>query len=190
MVRMRDGVSLATDVYGADRSLPKPVLLARTPYDKAGLRKRAEDYVRAGYAVVIQDCRGRYASQGAYVPYNNDKQDGFDTLEWIQAQPWSNGKAAMFGGSHLGLVQWLAAAEGAPGLAAITPAYTASSQYRVAYRNGVLRMALISSAGTRASPPPPPRKLPPKSATSCTTCRSSICPWPSWRKRMAGPSHG
>ncbi|MEO7651994.1 MAG: CocE/NonD family hydrolase, partial [Bryobacteraceae bacterium] len=159
-VAMRDGIRLATDIYGADPTGRKPVLLARTPYDKTGMRSRAENYARYGYVVVIQDCRGRFASKGDYVPYNNDKQDSYDTLDWIAAQPWSNGRCGMFGGSHLGLVQWLAAAEGSPGLVAITPGVTASSQYRVAYRAGALRMALIASAGPRSSPLPPSQTLP------------------------------
>ena len=159
-VPMRDGVPLATDIYGADPHQPKPVLLTRTPYDKTGQAKIANEYARKGYVVVVQDCRGRYASGGSYTPYNEDRQDGFDTIEWINRQPWSNGRVGMFGGSHLGLVQWLAMAEKAPGLVTIAPAFTASSLYRVAYRDGVLRMALISSAGTRAHPPPDGRKLP------------------------------
>lgn len=159
-VPMRDGVLLATDVYGANGREPKPVLLSRTPYNKSGAAKIAAEYARHGYAVVIQDCRGRYASGGAYTPYNEDRQDGFDTIEWITRQPWSNGRVGMFGGSHLGLVQWLAMAEKPPGLVAIAPAFTASSLYRIAYRDGALRMALISSAGTRAHPPPDGRKLP------------------------------
>jgi uncharacterized protein len=159
-VPMRDGVPLATDVYGADPRQPKPVLLTRTPYDKSGQAQIATEYSRHGYVVVVQDCRGRYASGGFYTPYNEDRQDGFDTIEWINRQPWSNGRVGMFGGSHLGLVQWLAMAEKAPGLITIAPAFTASSLYRVAYRDGALRMALISSAGTRAHPPPEERKLP------------------------------
>lgn len=159
-VPMRDGVLLAADIYGADPGQPRPVLLTRTPYDKTGQAKVAAEYARHGYAVVVQDCRGRYASGGAYTPYNEDRQDGFDTMEWIHRQPWSNGRAGMFGGSHPGLVQWLAMAEKAPGLVTIAPAFTASSLYRVAYRAGALRMALISSAGTRAHPPPDDRKLP------------------------------
>ena len=159
-VPMRDGVPLATDLYGADPRQPKPVLLTRTPYDKSGQAKIANEYARNGYVVVVQDCRGRYASGGAYTPYNDDRQDGFDTIEWVNRQPWSNGRVGMFGGSHLGLVQWLAMAEKAPGLLTIAPAFTASSLYRIAYRDGVLRMALISSAGTRAHPPPDGRKLP------------------------------
>ena len=144
-VPMRDGVLLATDIYGAEAGQRKPVLLSRTPYDKAGSAKIAYGYVRHGYVVVIQDCRGRYASGGSYTPYNDDRQDGFDTIEWINREPWSNGRVGMFGGSHLGLVQWLAMAEKAPGLVAIAPAFTASSLYRVAYRDGALRLALISS---------------------------------------------
>jgi putative CocE/NonD family hydrolase len=158
-VLMRDGVRLSTEVYGGDPAQPKPVLLARTPYDKKGLRARAEAYAREGYVVVIQDCRGRFASQGDYMPYNNDKQDGYDTLEWIHGQKWSNGRCGMFGGSHLGVVQWLAAAEGPAGLVALTPAFTASSLYRVAYRAGALRMALIASAGPRSSPVPAGRTV-------------------------------
>lgn len=159
-VPMRDGVLLAADVYGADAARPKPVLLSRTPYNKTGLAGVAERYASHGYVVVIQDCRGRYASEGFYTPYNDDRQDGYDTTEWINRQPWSNGRIGMFGGSHTGLVQWLAMAEEAPGLAAIAPAFTASSLYRVAYRDGALRLALIGSGGTRAHPPPAPRKLP------------------------------
>ena len=135
-VPVRDGVLLATDIYGADPRQPKPVLLTRTPYDKSGAAKIAAEYARHGYAVVVQDCRGRYASGGAYTPYNEDRQDSFDTIAWINRQPWSNGRVGMFGGSHLNLVQRLAMAEKAPGLVTIAPAFTASSLYRVAYRDG------------------------------------------------------
>jgi uncharacterized protein len=159
-VPVRGGVLLAADVYGADATRPKPVLLSRTPYNKASSSKEALEYERHGYVVVIQDCRGRFASEGSYTPYNDDRQDGFDTIEWINRQPWSNGRVGMFGGSHLGLVQWLAMAEKAPGLTAIAPAFTSSSLYRVAYRDGALRLALIGSGGTRAHPPPDGRTLP------------------------------
>ncbi|MGH9629866.1 MAG: CocE/NonD family hydrolase, partial [Bryobacteraceae bacterium] len=159
-VPMRDGVLLATDIYNADEARPAPVLLCRTPYNKDGQQKLAEKYADRGYVVVVQDCRGRYASGGDYTPYNDDRQDGYDTIEWINRQPWSDGRAGMFGSSHLGLVQWLAMAEGAPGLVAIAPGFTASSLYRIAYRDGALRLALISAGGTRASPPPPSKTLP------------------------------
>jgi putative CocE/NonD family hydrolase len=157
---MRDGVRLATDIYNADPARPRPVLLLRTPYDKKSARAQAEAYAGHDYVVVIQDCRGRYGSEGAYTPYNNDRQDGYDAIEWLNRQRWSNGRVGMFGGSHTGLVQWLAMADAAPGLAVIAPAFTSSSQYRVAYRDAVLRLALISTGGLRANPAPAPAKLP------------------------------
>ena len=160
-VRVRDGIKLATDIYGADPGRPRPVLLVRTPYDKNNLQKQAEKYAAHDYVVVIQDCRGRYASGGMYRPYNNDKQDGYDTIEWLSRQPWSNGHVGMFGGSHTGLVQWLAMTGSPPGLSVIAPAFTASSEYRVAYRDRVLRLALISTGGVRASPSPKSPIVPP-----------------------------
>ena len=64
---------------------------------------------------VVQDTRGAHASEGKYVHYNNDDQDGFDTIQWIVQQPWSNGKVGMWGSSHPGAVQWVAAAGPGPG---------------------------------------------------------------------------
>ncbi|MCI0628261.1 MAG: CocE/NonD family hydrolase [Acidobacteria bacterium] len=91
LVEMRDGIKLATDVYTLAPGKGQPVLLMRTPYNKGSGQKTAELYARSGYTVVVQDCRGRYASGGSFVPYNTEGQDGFDTLEWITKQPWSNG---------------------------------------------------------------------------------------------------
>src|ERR1700733_13532815 len=101
-VTMRDGIHLATDVYGADPNTRKPALLMRTPYERHGPRASAERFAMAGYAVVLQDTRGASASEGKYVHYNNDDQDGFDTIEWIARQPWANGKVGMGGTSHPG----------------------------------------------------------------------------------------
>ena len=80
-VSMRDDVRLATDVYGADAGGKRPVLLSRTPYNKNGVEAIARRFAAAGYVVVVQDERGRYASEGTSLPYNNEGQDGFDTLE-------------------------------------------------------------------------------------------------------------
>src|SRR4051812_30564184 len=87
-VSMRDGIHLATDVYGAESGVRKPVLLLRTPYDKNRSEATALRQVAAGYVAVIQDARGAFASEGHYIHHNNDDQDGFDTLEWISRQPW------------------------------------------------------------------------------------------------------
>ena len=96
VVQMRDGVGLATDIYRVAADNKSPVLLLRTPYNKAGIQATAERYATEGYAVVVQDCRGRYASAGAFVPYNNEGQDGYDTLDWIKSQGWSDGRVGMW----------------------------------------------------------------------------------------------
>ena len=154
-VMMRDGICLATDAYGATPEERRPVLLMRTPYDKGRARASAERFVAAGYVAVVQDTRGAYASEGRYVHYNNDDQDGFDTLEWLVQQPWSNGKVGMWGSSHPGAVQWLPAAGRAPGLVAIAPTAAPSSLYHTLYQGGALRLGLTAGAGVAINPPPP-----------------------------------
>src|SRR5207245_1468740 len=131
-----------------------PVLLMRTPYNKDAVRATAQRYAAAGYAVVVQDERGRYASGGTSLPYNNEGQDGFDTLEWITRQPWSDGRVGMWGASHVGAVQWQAAAEHAYGLAVLCPTATWSSFYRNIYAGGAARLALIAQAAAGRSAPP------------------------------------
>jgi putative CocE/NonD family hydrolase len=153
-VPMRDGVHLATDVYGAEPGVRKPVLLLRTPYDKNRAAATALRQVAAGYVAVLQDARGAFASEGHYIHHNNDDQDGFDTLEWISRQPWSNGHAGMWGSSHPGAVQWLAAADRSTGLDVIAPSAASPSLYRTAYLGGALRLALIGGAGPLIDRPP------------------------------------
>ena len=157
---MRDGVHLATDVYGAEPGVRKAVLLLRTPYDKNRSEGTALRQVAAGYVAVVQDARGAFASEGHYIHHNNDDQDGFDTLEWISRQPWSNGHAGMWGSSHPGAVQWLAAAERPYGLKVIAPTAASPSLYRTAYLGGALRLALIGGAGPLIDPPPSRERTP------------------------------
>ncbi len=97
MVPMRDGVKLATDVYRPAEGGPVPVLLARLPYNKnlPTMMQRVIDApraVQAGYAVVLQDCRGRFSSEGEFTPIFNEAHDGVDTVTWITQQPWSTGQ--------------------------------------------------------------------------------------------------
>lgn len=143
-VPMRDGVLLATDLYSIPDAPPSPVLLMRTPYNKVGGKSAAERFAAAGYIAVVQDCRGRHESEGAFVPYNNEGQDGFDTIEWLTQQSWCNGQIGMWGGSYVGATQWQAAVEHPPGLVTITPTATFSSFYRNLYLGGAVRLSLIS----------------------------------------------
>ena len=133
MIAMRDGVRLAADVYRPVRSEGSlPVILERTPYGK-GEASRAElevgmtapmeratvaaHFVRHGYVVVYQDCRGRYGSEGRFVKYRSEGPDGYDTLAWIVQQPWCNGRIGTMGLSYAAHTQMAAACLGAPGLA-------------------------------------------------------------------------
>jgi len=142
MVPMRDGVRLATDVYRLDGAPPAPVLLTRTPYDKEHAVIGSTTFnilraVQAGYAVVIQDVRGRYASEGELDPMIHETRDGVDTFAWAAAQPWSSGVVGTFGGSYLGATQWLPAREQPPALRAMAPSVTFSDMYEgSAYQGG------------------------------------------------------
>jgi predicted acyl esterase len=117
MVAMRDGVKLATSIYLPAGDGPWPTVLARTPYSRArsGAQSSAR-YNDAGYAWVIQDQRGRFDSEGEYKPHEVEMADGYDTVEWVAAQPWSNGKVGMTGASALGIAANLAAAAAPPHL--------------------------------------------------------------------------
>jgi putative CocE/NonD family hydrolase len=135
MVPMRDGVTLATDLWLPDGG-PAPVLLVRMAYNKnvfermmLSLLPHTLAFIEAGYAVVWQDCRGSYGSNGTYRPSLDDAADGADTLEWIRQQPWCDGNIGSYGLSYLGLVQWATASQNPPGLKAIAPAATSADTY-------------------------------------------------------------
>jgi uncharacterized protein len=138
-VPMRDGVVLRADVWLPGASGKFPVLVYRTPYGKH-LATKATTFQKAierGYAVVICDVRGRYASDGEFWPYQNEGHDGYDTIEWAATQSWSNGDVGTFGLSYPGAVQWLAAVENPPHLKAMVPAMTFSTPRNFFYSGGV-----------------------------------------------------
>ena len=143
MVPMRDGVELATDVYRPAGEGPWPCVLSRTPYGKNGTQGAAQRFVREGFAVVGQDCRGRFQSKGDYDPFRTDHHDGYDTVEWIAAQEWCNGKVGMLGGSALGITTNLAATQAPPhlvcGYVLVAPA---SPRRHTVYMGGVYRKEL------------------------------------------------
>ena len=132
-VPMRDGTVLYADVYRPDGPGPFPVLLERTPYDKstAGSMLMMDPLKAAahGYAMVIQDTRGRYTSGGEFYAFKDEINDGYDSVEWAAAQPWSSGKVGMCGTSYVGATQWLTALARPPHLAAIVPNLTASNYH-------------------------------------------------------------
>ena len=118
MVEMRDGVHLATDVYlPRGQSSPHGAILIRTPYNKNPLGLIGMTWARQGWPTIIQDMRGRYASEGIDTVFRNAHTDGPDTLEWIADQDWSNGKIATYGGSALGINQYYMAGANPPNLA-------------------------------------------------------------------------
>jgi putative CocE/NonD family hydrolase len=122
MMPMRDGVKLATDLYFPEREEEKhPCILIRTPYKKESSELDGKFYASRGYVVAIQDVRGRYASEGEWEPFVNEGLDGYDAVEWLAMQDWSNGKVGMVGGSYLGWVQFWAAVQKPPHLVTIIP---------------------------------------------------------------------
>ncbi|HEX2139573.1 MAG TPA: CocE/NonD family hydrolase, partial [Woeseiaceae bacterium] len=145
-VPMRDGVILRADVYRPGGPGRFPVLVYRTPYGKAAAAESYETHLEAvarGYAVVLQDVRGRYESDGEFDPYRNEGDDGYDTIEWAAAQAWSNGVVGTYGLSYPGAVQWLAALESPPHLEAMAPAMTFSSPRNFFYMNGVFDLSWL-----------------------------------------------
>ena len=131
-VKMRDGVILRGDIFRPDAEGKFPVLLERTPYRRATWGFEVNFAQRAasrGYVVFLQDVRGRYTSDGEWYPFLHESEDGYDTIEWIAAQPYSNGKVGMFGGSYVGATQMLAAIAHPPHLAGICPVVTASNYH-------------------------------------------------------------
>ena len=142
MVEMRDGVRLATNVFlpGDGEAVAEgrfPAVVARTPYGKdfGSAAALAVAFVPHGYAVVVQDVRGRYGSEGRWRPLSDDGADGVDLLAWIAAQPWSDGQCGMVGTSYVGGTQHALALEGSPHLAALVPVDAMSNPGRFGIRH-------------------------------------------------------
>ena len=145
-VKMRDGVSLVADIYRPVSDEKFPVLLERTPYNRTGSARTANELAAHGYIVVLQDTRGRFASGGEFYPFRNESADGFDTVEWAAKLDHSNGKVGMLGGSYVGATQMLAAMAVPPHLVSIFPYVTASEYYDGwTYQNGALMQWFSSS---------------------------------------------
>jgi putative CocE/NonD family hydrolase len=149
-VPMRDGTSLRANVLRPAGDGRHPVLLTRLPYGKdLPLGSAVLDPVQAtrrGYAVVVQDTRGRFMSEGEFEPFRGEDVDGYDTVEWAAAQPWSDGQVGMYGASYFGQTQWAAARLQPPSLKAIAPYITWSEP-----TDGTLGRGGAVELGTAAS---------------------------------------
>jgi putative CocE/NonD family hydrolase len=122
------------------------VLVYRTPYnktDEAAEHTMHRSAVARGYVAVIQDVRGRHASEGEFNPYFQEGKDGYDTIEWAAAQPWSNGRVGTWGLSYPGAVQWLAAVENPPHLEAMAPAMTFSTPRNFFWFDGIFDLSWL-----------------------------------------------
>lgn len=148
-VSMRDGVVLATDIYRPSGEGRFPTVLMRLPYNKEQpfLLFLAGDILRiaqAGYAVVVQDCRGTWRSAGEFDPYFQEARDGADAIAWAAAQPWSSGVVGTMGASYYGATQWLAATESPPALKAMAPFITTDQYYeKWTYQGGAFQLGFI-----------------------------------------------
>jgi len=152
MVEMRDGVRLATDIYRpAMNGVPvrgrSPTILIRTPYSKDPVRTDTEYFTKRGYVSVVQDCRGRFKSEGEFYLLKNEGPDGYDTIEWVAKQPWSNGLVGTMGTSYLSWVQSALAVYNPPHLEAMTPNQGGWNAYKSSLRhNGAFEMRWMSWA--------------------------------------------
>src|SRR5256886_6292514 len=127
--KMRDGVTLRADIYRPKADGKFPVLLVRTPYDKTGETNFGLKAAARGYVAIAQDVRGRFTSEGDWYTFKNESRDGYDTVEWAAALPYSNGMGGMLGGAYVGATQFLAAIAKPPHLAGICPDVTASNYH-------------------------------------------------------------
>ncbi|KHF41243.1 CocE/NonD family hydrolase [Halalkalibacter okhensis] len=148
---LRDGVTLFANVYRPNNNGTYPVLLSRLPYNKnlPAFSHRYLDPIRAalaGYVVIIQDVRGRFASEGEFKPFIQEAKDGYDTVEWAADLPYANGMVGMFGLSYYGFTQLYAAVEQPPSLKAIFPAMTGNDlRDGLLYRGGAFELGLFET---------------------------------------------
>ena len=137
-IPLRDGVKLnGTVVKPAGQREPLPVIFTLTPYIADSYLDRAMYFARHGYVFVLVDVRGRGNSGGSFEPFANEGRDGYDVVEFLARQPWSNAKVTMWGGSYAGFDQWATLKEAPPHLATIVPAAAAHAGVDFPFLNGI-----------------------------------------------------
>jgi putative CocE/NonD family hydrolase len=148
-VPMRDGVCLAADLYLPARGnqvvdRPFPAVVERTPYDKTAKYSEGRYFARRGYIAVFQDVRGRFQSEGDWYPFAKEAPDGFDSVEWVAAQPWCDGHVGTMGGSYCGSDQSALATLNPPHLSAMVVAVGTSNYHTSSMRqNGALELRFM-----------------------------------------------
>ena len=184
MVPARDGTNLATDIHrplydGKPVEEPLPVLLQRTPYDKSSAARLEEAafFTSNGYVTVMQDCRGRYESEGGFTKYVDEGQDGYDTVEWLASQPWCNGKIGTFGLSYAAHTQAALACLNPPHLSAMwLECGGFASAYHSGCRNGgAFELRQVTWAFREALESPEARDNP--ETTRAAMARQDIHEW-------------
>jgi hypothetical protein len=143
-IPMRDGIHLNATVFKPKAMpAPLPVVFTLTPYIADSYEDRASYFARHGYVFALVDVRGRGNSEGTFEPFANEARDGYDIVEWLARQPWSNGKVAMWGGSYAGFDQWATLKEHPPHLATIVPAAAAAAAVDFPFYNGMFTSYII-----------------------------------------------
>lgn len=193
----RDGIRLAADVFHPSGKVRWPTVLVRTPYNRKNPSSQSyRAFLRRGYAVVIEDVRGRFASQGVFGSIEQEGPDASDTVNWIASQPWSDGRVVMVGSSYLGIVQWWAAIQDNPHLVAIATVNSGDDEYldRFYSIGGALklghRLLWVAQNFHPPSQRPPPFSsyifhLPLMTADVAATGRVI----PGWREALQHPSY-
>jgi putative CocE/NonD family hydrolase len=148
-VPMRDGVILSADIYRPTSPGKFPSLLLRTYWGKhePSKIKMALYFAKRGYAVVIEDVRGRFDSGGQWTPYVHEPEDGYDTQMWVGKQPWSNGKIGLFGESYDGFTQLMPAPLHSPYVKAMVPFACQQTNFGHLYNDGILQLGTVYTAG-------------------------------------------
>ena len=139
-IKLRDGIVTKATIYRPKKEGRYPVILSRTPYGRKAASTNANFFASRGYAFVLQDVRGTGESKGEFLPMESERPDGYDTIDWIDNQPWSNGRVGMIGASYVGFVQWAAAVENHPSLKCIIPQVSppGSAMWNLPYDAGTL----------------------------------------------------
>jgi len=151
-MKTRDSVILRAEIYRPNKEGKFPVIVERTPYDKRAETGFGPKVAAQGYIFVVQDVRGRWASDGDWYPMIHESNDGYDCIEWAATLPYSNGKVGMWGGSYVGATQMLAAIAAPPHLVCIMPYVTASNYHaHWVYQGGAFTQLLNQAWSTALS---------------------------------------